>query len=235
MKRRDAMGLLGAMVLLTGCGSDTYSWNQKLIVTVQTPDGLKSGSAVTRVTISVGDGGLNGHVMNQSIAGEATVVDLGQGKYLFALLSESNKWEAMTANLAEFTFRDKLPDVDVYKSDRENLGAKYSILQKLREARTIPVGSVPLLVTFTDISNPASVKELKPLKLEDVLGQGYILTTVNLEIADESPTNGLVEKILKWLPRYFDQHLDGNSIETIKSANRLANSLASGNFTTWRQ
>ncbi len=200
MRRRDAIAVIGAALGLSGCwGSDTYTWNQKLTVMVQTPEGVKTGSAVTKVTISVGDGGLNGHVINQTFAGEATVVDLGGGRLLFALLSNTSTWQAMTANQAEFTFRDQLPKDDIKKSESDNLRAKYSFLQTLRGARTMPSGSVPLLVAFGDINDPKTVKEVKPGKLTDVFGAGYSLKSITLEITDESETEGEVEKVLGWI------------------------------------
>jgi hypothetical protein len=140
----------------------------------------------------------------------------------------------MTANLAEFTFRDKVPAPVIGKSDRQNLGAKYGILQELREKRTVPSGSRPLLVTFGNINDPASVKEVKPGDLAATFGQGYRLSSITLEITDEAVTEGTMQKLLPWLPNFYDTHLDGNKIETIRANNRLANSLASGNFSTWR-
>jgi hypothetical protein len=41
-----------------------------------------------------------------------------------------------------------------------------------------------------------------------------------------------IEKILPWLPSYFDRQLDGQRFENISSLNRFANSLNSGAFTT---
>ncbi|WP_417415416.1 hypothetical protein [Hoeflea sp.] len=40
-----AFGLAFAACLLAGCGNSN-TWHQKLIVTVETPDGVKTGSSV---------------------------------------------------------------------------------------------------------------------------------------------------------------------------------------------
>lgn len=78
----------------------TWSWNQKLTLVVSTPDGERSGSAVTKIVWqernSVGN-------FPGSYKGEATVVDLGNGRYLFALLGEPTRYLAMAA------FKGRLP------------------------------------------------------------------------------------------------------------------------------
>lgn len=83
-------------LLVAGCNPfpKTWEWNQKLTIEVITPDGVKSGSAVTHVRWqeenSVGN-------YPSSYYGEATVVDLGNGRYLFALLGEPTKWLGLAA------------------------------------------------------------------------------------------------------------------------------------------
>ena len=80
-----------AALALTGCG-DTYEWNQKITVEVETPDGVKSGSSVQHIRWVAGAGypGMDGPSADSKVTGEAVVVDLGGGKYLFALLSGSH-------------------------------------------------------------------------------------------------------------------------------------------------
>ncbi|MCP4095679.1 MAG: hypothetical protein GY748_05500, partial [Planctomycetaceae bacterium] len=54
----------------------------------------------------------------------------------------------------------------------------------------------PLLVTFTDINDPASVKKIDPDDLAASFGPGYSLKSVTLEITGEPVTQGVVEKVL---------------------------------------
>lgn len=233
MKRRDVMGLVGVAAILAGCGN-TYTWNQKLTVTVDTPDGPKSGSSVVQVSATVGKPNiLSQAVVSYKVSGEATVVDLGNGKYLFALLSSGGEFMP-TEYWAAHCFQAQLVKEFSYGSE-EKLSALFTKFKTFRGSCQMVGERQPLLVTFRDISDPKSVVQVKPDKLAEVFGQGFALKSISLEITEEAVGKGSIEKLLVWIPSYFDGHLDGNRIETIKATNRLANSLASGNFTTWRQ
>jgi hypothetical protein len=64
-----------------------YSWNQKLTLVVDTPEGVKTGSSVVRIEVGFDMQILPdapGFSSNQR--GEAVVVDLGGGRTLFALM-----------------------------------------------------------------------------------------------------------------------------------------------------
>jgi hypothetical protein len=231
MKRiLSAIAVIAAALTLSGCWKNTYTWNQKLSVTVETPDGERSGSAVTQVTATIGEGGLLPTNAAYTVKGEAAVVDLGNGKYLFALLANSggNATEYWAVN----NFQRMV--MDNYPYSTEDLDKFYSALEKIRAIQTLASDRYPLLVTFGDLADPMSVREVKPRDLEAAFGTGYRLKSITLAITDETVTKGEVQKLLSWIQEYFDKHLDRNTIETINATNRLANSLASGNFTTWR-
>ena len=176
--------VLGASGLLQGCGS-SYDWNQKLTVVVQTPGGEKSGSAVTGVNTKYGRVFGTGTEWEISMRGEATVVDLGQGKYLFALLNERTK------TLASVVFANKTKGVT-------EANPALSIIRDLRETAPVPREHYPMLVTFGDIKEPKSVKEVKPENLAAAFGGGYALKSITLEITDEQVTEGVAEKLLPW-------------------------------------
>jgi hypothetical protein len=84
MKRRlfQFAGLVAAGTMLSGCWGGSYSWRQKLTVVVSTPDGDKTGSAVTEVSWWPNRfSGLWGSKWESSHDGEAVVVDLGVGRH----------------------------------------------------------------------------------------------------------------------------------------------------------
>ncbi|MCP4082076.1 MAG: hypothetical protein GY743_17720, partial [Planctomycetaceae bacterium] len=72
----------------------------------------------------------------------------------------------------------------------------YRKLARLRQKAAIPFSRLPLLVTFTDINDPASVVRVDPYDLEKYFGTGVKLKAVTLEIAGEPVTRGEVEKVL---------------------------------------
>lgn len=165
----------------------TYSWRQKLTLVVETPEGVRTGSAVAQVThwfhpaILPDAGSRNG-----SLRGEAVVVDLGDGRYLFALLG----W----AKALDGAFGDRLP-------------REYSLKERFRATEwlrgkgpaPVPFEALPRLVTFGDIDDPTSVMLVDPDDLAASFGEGYALRDVTLEITDAPVTSGVVEGVLGWL------------------------------------
>ena len=176
--RSSLKALALALVLslpLAGCGGTNHSWHQKLTVIVNTPQGEKTGSAVTRVSHRVGRQWGTGAdtVLVGGYAGEATVVDLGDGKYLFAVLSSEG--QSNTEYLAELVFQQSLK-IDSKLEEISRLNQKYSEIEKLRVVEQVPRQYYPLLVTFTDINDPKSVKEVKPDSMADSVGAGSAVT-----------------------------------------------------------
>ena len=129
-----------------------------------------------------------------ALHGEAVVADLGSGRYLFVLLDERKP--ATTQVL----FPGKAP-LEVAK-----------LVPQVRGTHDVPSSQYPTLVTFGDIKDPKSVKEVKPGKLDEAFGPGYSLQSITLEITDEPVTEGKVERVLRWLIEYDDKLLDGSSI-----------------------
>ena len=171
--------IMAAAVALTGC-RDTYEWNQKLTVTVATPSGEVSGSAVVHEKVWDGQLPASSSAVEYKISGEATMVDLGGGKYLFALLGGSEERAART-------FPGKSGD---------SAGDHWKMIAALRESRPLARDAWPMLVTFGNVSDPKSVKEVNPKNLAASFGAGYALKGMTLEITDEEVTRGEVEKVL---------------------------------------
>lgn len=223
MKRiLSAIIIICASATLSGCRSE-YQWNQKLTVVVQTPQGERSGSAVVQETVLFGQLPMSGNDVEPRIKGEATMVEVAPGKFLFAILSLGGNG-VPTWELFYRVWRDDIPD------GRED-GLKF--IQAKRETRNVPPDAYPLLVTFTHINAPKSAKEVKPDDLAATFGPGYSLISITLEITDEPVTEGKVEKVLGWLDKYYDKLLDGNRYSDAQNSN-ISNHLASGSFRTER-
>ena len=176
---------------LSGCG--TYDWHQKLTVEVETPDGVKVGSAVTEVSWWENRVFKDGAALQSAIKGEVAVVDLGNGRYLFALLSHADDSKYMAA-LA--------PRIMV---DRDKLVWGLEVIKHVEvssDRLVVPSKHFPMLVTFTDITDPKSVKEVDPANLGATFGVGYALKSITLEVTDESVTGGKMGSLLNWLSKY---------------------------------
>jgi hypothetical protein len=219
---RCGSGLVVAGLLsvgLAGCNpfAEHWEWNQKLTVEVSTPAGVRSGSAISHVQWRKANA-LGNYPAEYS--GEATVVDLGQGRYLFALIGEETK------QIAAYTLHAQLGE---NRSDYENLFPK---IMGFRGVREVPREHYPLLVTFTDISDPKTVRRVEAADLGSTFGAGVMLKRITLDITDEAATVGKIDKLLRWLGDYYGQKLDGERYQTIEAVNRFANSLSASNFDT---
>ncbi len=181
------------LLLLTGCGSE-WNWNQKLIVTVETPSGPARGEAVVRVNITTTPDAITppeARGMHSAYTGEAAMVALGEGRYLFALLG------AEVQRTIE-TFGDAPPGFGV-KAGKAAVGEWNDTIVAMRERRPLPRRAWPRFVTFADIADPASVQLVDPDDLAATFGPGHRIAAVELELTGEAPTDGAVEKVLGWI------------------------------------
>jgi hypothetical protein len=63
----------------------------------------------------------------------------------------------------------------------------------------VPEVQYPMLVTFGDIADPASVKLVDPADLAASFGPGVRLKSVTLEVTDEAVTRPKLDILLSWL------------------------------------
>jgi len=160
-----------------------------LTVTVETPDGVVSGSSVVRVVWSDSPD-LFGDAphWHSKVRGEAAVVDLGEGKYFFALLRGAER-------LALRVFgRNPLPvDTDGLAPFIRSVASGAD-----GDAKAVPRNAYPLLVMFENLSDPKTAVRIDPDDLATGLGPGYALSSITLEITNEPIMAGDVAKVLKW-------------------------------------
>lgn len=177
-----------------------YKWNQKLTVTVETPEGVKSGASVVAASVSYN---LTFGLPDAASAsfgwhGEATIVELPGKRFLFVLLGNP-------VAMAQHSFK-----AAILGSDDARLGdmkAYFPKLSKLHASAPLVRERYPLLVTFDDINDPKSVKKVDPNNLAATFGPGYSLKSVTLEITDEPVTTGELEKLLGWLGEHPEPKL----------------------------
>ena len=170
------------LLLLAGCTRE-YEWQQKLIVTVETPMGQRSGESVLAGQMRVANSALlppEARGAFISLQGEAVVVEVAPGRYLFALL-----------NGMPYPFRVFFPDeapVDVANR-----------VETLRDSRKLSPKNYPFMVTFDDVTDPTTVRQVDPLNLAASFGPGVALTSVTLEMTDEPRTSGKLKAVLGWI------------------------------------
>lgn len=207
--------VVAATVLLAACDlfPKTWQWNQKLTLEVATPQGIKRGSAVTHVSWQ--DVNAVGNYPS-SYSGEATVVEVAPGKYLFALVGEGTRYIALRTFAAE--------------SGASVTPEGFAAVSKVRGIRNVPRDNYPLLVTFADISDPRTVQKVDPDNLAASFGPGVALKRITLEITDEKVTEGKIETILAWWCKLRMERARLNGKTGAISDNDLSNNLGTGSF-----
>ncbi len=235
--------IIGGLILLTPfileiTGLFAYGkWRYEMTVVVETPEGIKTGSAVRQVSNSSFIRLINwpGAGPGANFKGEAVAVDLGKRDYLFAILGVNPEYEYYGAYPNPHG-AGTVAGIRYY--NWMLWGKKKTILNP--ETFTY----YPTFVTFKDINDPKSVELVfaidrtglrydAPNKIidnvEEVFGKDVRIKEVSIERTRELVTWGVVE-ILQWLPQYYGKKFDGRRYETIKAENILANSLSAGSF-----
>lgn len=181
------------MVLLAGC-SEAYEWNQKLTVVISTPNGDVTGSSVTHVEKVLSEGFFTlpeARGVYSGVSGEAVVVEVTEGQYLFVLLDGVD-------DLAYAAF-PQFP----YERTSE-FGTWARSIERHRGAGVVPPDEYPMMVTFEDISDPTSARLVEPDNLAASFGQGVELMEMTLEITEEQVTTGRIIAMPFW-PTLVDQ------------------------------
>jgi hypothetical protein len=162
------VALLAALVIGDQIRINRPGHKYRLAVEVETPGGVKSASGVMAVHPDRGYS-RKGSTLTK---GDAVWVDLGGGKNLVALL-------------AHLDDKGLEPDGMNYVALRafNAAGRKTNFNEMNRISGIAPVtGSlVPVLATFTDINDPATMRMFKPDDLETTYGSGFRLRGITAE------------------------------------------------------
>jgi hypothetical protein len=140
----------------------------RLTVEVETPEGLKAGSGIISVHPDRGYS-RQGHT---STSGDAVFVDLGGGKNLVALMAHI----------------DSAVDLDgmnylalrAYKAAGRNVS--FNDMSRMSGAVPVTGALIPVLVTITDVRDPATTRVVPAEAMAAALGDGFRLRDVHVEV-----------------------------------------------------
>lgn len=164
------------------------SWRYRMTVTVSTPEGLKTGSAVREVWINAAPGIEKSIGNYPKLRGEAVVVDLGKRGVFFALLCSEKGWEGWETNIVFNSF-----PVDI-----DNFADKIRYYTKLKEGHAVlPRRDYPKLSRFRDPSDRTSVQILDPDELDEVFGEGVELKNITIEMTTDPITKRIDQYLSK--------------------------------------
>ena len=177
-----------AAILLSACGPDA-KYRYKMVVEVETPDGIKAGHAVREVHYYEGGGFMFGEGRPQMrLTGEAVAIDLPRGRTLFALLTGRDGYEDYSHNGISAIFR-------VMDRDIGPKGGPHELWPKVPVIREPITDPVPALVTFRDMRDPKSIELVDPDDLGKSFGPGYRLKSITIEVTDEPVTSAIGKRL----------------------------------------
>ena len=219
--------ILGAIICFSVALSATYpsgTWRYKITVNVDTPEGMKTGSAVREVTFTPSISLMPDATPKPRSKGEAVVVDMGKRGVLFAITDYNDYQRVFRA--FPFPRGGTTPE-----------GLKY--YSSLKDAKKLLKGDQ--FVNFRDIKDPLTVRavvskktpELQHLYGDDLtdfheaFGEDVNLLDVIIQMTEEPVTLGIVDKYLLWLPERKKGALDGRMGQF---TNDMSSKLDYGNF-----
>ena len=221
--------LIGGLIVVGGTlaycyvGLAQYTWHQKMTIEVEVNGQLYTGASVVKVTVQESEPLTKqlGYPLQFGATGETAFVELPGNRYLFALLGGGPSNSGPQTNAVNI-FEDRLPQRGI---------ERFALLSKSRFKTEIPESQYPLLVTFTDLTDPTTVKAVDPENLAATFGPGVSLKRLTLEITDEPVTEGKIEQVLGWWCdlRKKRARLNGSTSIAI-SDNELSNNLGTGSF-----
>ena len=213
-------GLVGFAIFLTVAAAVFLSWTtsivhdrtvrSRLTLTVETPEGLRTGSSVTELTTTFGPfqlkrGSTPGWSIGTFLTGEGVVVDLGPRGLLVALLvkrSWLSKWGfgGTTGYAGVWPFPES--QYSGSPPPGSSSAEKYMIyldeLKRVKPKADISFEDVPVLVRFSDPNDPASISLVDPSSLADAFGPGVRLNSATVEITSDPITHSIGAR-LPWL------------------------------------
>lgn len=216
-----------ALALLATWWMTHGSWRYKVTVSVETPEGIKTGYAVREAWATAGGPSLLPGNTQVRVKGEAVVVDLGARGVVYAVMGTND----------EYTVFKAFPKEGATTAE----GIRYYRSLKPGTHTSLAIEDRPLIVTFKDPNDPRSVTAVyqtswmddpadsseriaivKEDNFEKVFGKGVRLKDITVEITDEKVTRG---EVVEHLPTFDAEYwewltmLDYNDPRRITPAN----------------
>lgn len=186
---------------LSGCAYERYAkYSYALALKFEAGGKLYAGRSV--VAVDAGDAQTidQGLIFQESFEGEGVFIDFGFGRAIVSLIGWY-AWNRGTTGFLMELFEMPLAE-GVNKTNVSRFAA-------LRETRALKADQMPLMIAFSDVTNPASYELVKVTNEAGWVAPGVRLVSATIEITDERPTFTL-EKKIPWL-KAFKGHLSGDS------------------------
>jgi hypothetical protein len=188
-----------AAVLLWRGAFPTYYWTQKETIEVEISGKVYSGSGVVECSVQSMPQILpESGIWKYGKRGEATVVELPDGRYLFGLITGA-------CGLPFALFKDKY-----YSSAADQVLSGAQVMSSLREVREVPLDNPdlhPRLVTFLDVSNPNTVQVVTIDNFASIFGTDSRLSKISVEMNPQIKSSVRIMSILPWISEHSQRRL----------------------------
>jgi hypothetical protein len=168
LKWLGPLGLLAALVIGDQIRIHRPGHKYRLAVAVETPDGVKSASTVLSVHPDRGYS-RKGSTLTK---GDAVVVDLGGARNLVALLAHTDEKGLDLDGINYVALR-------AYNAAGRN--ASFNNMTRMTGAVPVTGALMPVLATFADITDPATMRVVQLDDLAAAFGEGFRLQGVTAE------------------------------------------------------
>jgi hypothetical protein len=170
----------------------SFTYRYRLTISATVNNEVRSGSSIIEVKVSKQPMLLTEVPIVQAVKGEAVFVDLGDNRDLIALLA--------SGPLARNT---DFPQQVVPQHLKLNLFNErdWAQLRNLRGRWELGAGELPTLMTFTDLTNPATGKVVQPNDFSTVFGSTVRFDRATIEIISdqgEPISHSIAEKLPWW-------------------------------------
>lgn len=196
--------------------SPSYSWNQKLTIEIEMPDGeILSQYSIMQLDV---DTGLpiaiipNNSNLTYKLFGEAAFIEVTNGKYLFYSLDSARVWGYEAFYREYFSKSRYIPFARYFLESPQDQVAKYFSYK-----------SGPTLIAITEVNDPSSAKWIasdsselvETHTIESIFGIGFSIKKVTLEMTNEPITFGKIETVL---PKSFFETLGNRHNQALKNS-----------------
>ena len=216
----------------------TYSWKvpytlrYRLTINIETPEGVKSGSAIQEIYYPPAD---TNNIYNKSnrgiVSGEAVYIDLGKRGIIFAI---------MPADRDDFLrlITDTFPTVPAFSDNSQypDLLKHYNDLRNVKA--DLQPWQYPILIGFKDINAPKTaecVYQIKYLdnrfihkvetdRLEEFYGEGVKIKNMTLEMTSD-PLEWKLDDKLSWIETMDEKEITSALREAVPRV-PITNSVA---------
>ena len=180
-------GILTAGAVWLLASASTPSWNEKVTLSVQTPQGIVSATGVWGYSV------VDDRPVRTVVSGEAIPLEIAPGVVAVLLLG-GPYIGTMDPNVHH--------EPGSYDAEAHMAGV---LQRKGQPAATSDSNGQPFqytVVTFLDSNDPTSVRTVEGGDLSLLLGPGYQVPPLTAEVTDEPVTEGRLIGVLGWWSTY---------------------------------